>query len=477
MRNEKRSLTDPGVRYGGYAVLHTLVVATAVIVLNVLANQLGWRIDMTDSSVYTLSRQTHDVIDRLDREVTIYLLATRNRDDARITEVLERYAAASRLIRVAEVDAEQDPAFAARFDPGGAGLRNGSVIVASADRSRAIERADLFSIDNRDPRAPQILGLNVEQRVTNALLFVAVGRTPIVYQTSGHGEIDLQRGGAFGRLGEQFRHANFELRTFNLAQTTRVPGDAAVVAVVRPRTDISEESAQKLVEFLRAGGTGFFAVDPAAGELSNLAGVLQRFGIAIPAAIVVEPDRNLNNGAPLELWPRLTDTSITAPLIEVDYRVLAPSARPVVVRAPRPRNVTIEPLLTTSPRSFYRTDLDRTALELTVGDVPGPHPIAVAATESDSITDEEITRIVVVGDVDFVSLVDRVNGNLDFVMNAFGWLGGQEHALSIRPKTTIQFPLQTTGAQKLVFGVLFVVVIPVGILAAAVVTWLRRRHL
>jgi ABC-type uncharacterized transport system involved in gliding motility auxiliary subunit len=137
----------------------------------------------------------------------------------------------------------------------------------------------------------------------------------------------------------------------------------------------------------------------------------------------------------------------------------------------------IEPLLVSSNESFYRTDLDAPPDTQAEGDTPGPHPIAVSVIERDFAANEEISRLVVVGDLHFIAGVERVNGNLDFLMNSFGWLEDQQEVLSIRPKLTLQFPMQTTGLQKLVFAALFVVVIPLGILGAGVIVWLRRRHL
>jgi len=168
---------------------------------------------------------------------------------------------------------------------------------------------------------------------------------------------------------------------------------------------------------------------------------------------------------------------ITEPLSEADYRVFTPVARPIVELPTKPRSVTIEPLLLTSADSFYRTELDIPTPDITEDDIPGPHSVAISAIEQEFTTSEEIARIVLIGDTDFISLVDQVNGNLDFLMNSFGWLEDQEETLSIRPKTTLQFQMQTTGTQKLIFGGLFVIVIPVGILVAGLVIWLRRRHL
>lgn len=477
MKNMKEQLQSSKMKYGGYAAVITFVIIVGIIVVNLVIQQLGWQVDLTDNSVYTLSRQSRDILDDLEEDVTIYYLAGRNQIDDRILEALDLYAQASNRVDIEIVDPEADPVFAAQYDPQGEGLRNGSVIVATEDQFRTIQAVDLFSVDRRNPQAPQILGLNVERRVTNALIFVGTGNTPIVYQTTGHGEINLTTGGAFRRLGEQFENANFEVRSLNLAQAPQVPDDAAIVAIMRPRTDISALEAEKLGAFLADGGKAFFALEFSDQEYPNIGSILERYGLATPVAVVLDPDRNFNNGQPVELWPELQETAITTPLIDADYRVFTPLARPVVELDTQPRGVEVTPLLVTSEQSFFRTDLTEQNLERGSGDTRGPVNIAVQAIEREFTTSDEISRIVVVGDSNFIEFVDQVNGNLDFLLNSFGWLEDQEQTLSIRPATTLQFPMSLNAMQQLIFGGVFVVVIPLAILVAGLVVWLRRRHL
>jgi hypothetical protein len=477
MKNMKEQLQNSKVKYGGYAAIITFVIIVGVIVVNLVVQQLGWQIDLTDNNVYTLSRQSQDILNELEEDVTLYYLSGRNQENDQILEALDLYAQASNRVRIEIVDPEADPAFAAQYDPQGEGLRNGSVVVATEDQFRTIEAVDLFSVDRRNPQAPRILGLNVERRITNALIFVGTGRTPVIYQLTGHGEINLTTGGAFGRLGEQFENSNFEVRSLNLAQAPQVPDDAAIVALVRPRTDISPLEAEKLAAFLSDGGKAFFALEFSGQEYANIATILEQYGLASPAAVVLEPDRNFNNGQPVELWPALQESSITTPLIDAEYRVFTPLARPVVELDTQPRGIEVTPLLVASRDSFYRTDLSDQSAERGTGDTRGPVNIAVQAIERDFTTSDEISRIVVVGDSDFITLVDQVNGNLDFLLNAFGWLENQDQTLSIRPATTLQFPMNLTGMQQLIFGGIFVVIIPLAILVTGLIVWLRRRHL
>lgn len=474
----QKLLMNPKVRYGGYAGVITLAAIIVILILNLVIQQFGWQIDLTDRGVYTLSDQTTAIIDELDDEVTIYLLASRNETDDQILEALRRYEAATPLIRIEIVDAETNPAFVEQYDPEGDGLRNGSVIVASGDKFRSIAGIDLYSLDTRNPSNPSVLGLNVERRITNALIFVATGRTPIIYQTQGRQEIDVN---ALGRLSEELQNANFELRDLNLVQAPQIPEDASVLLMLRPVNDLSASDIEKVRTFLADGGTALFALDPRSGPMPGLADLLAGYGIGIPYGFIGETNNDYNTGNLWQTVPAMQDHPVVQPLLEHNQRVVFPEySRPILQLDSKPRGVNMESILQTSTGSFFRTDTSITAAEMTASDQPGPFSLAQAAIETEFTTSEEITRIVVLGNAGFLSPQDlygtQYPPNLDFFINALNWLQDQEETITVRPKTTMQFPMQMTGRQQLIFSALFTVVIPLAIFIAGLVIWLRRRH-
>lgn len=475
----KRLLTNPKVRYGGYAGIITLAAVVAIVVLNLLVQQLGWQLDLTDRGVYTLSEQTQQIIDEVDDDVTIYLLSSRSNGFDRIREALERYAATSARISLELIDPETNPGFVQQYDPEGEGLRDGSVVVTSGDKYRSIAYIDLLSLDTRNPQNPQVLGLNVERRITNALIFVATGRTPVVYQTQGRNEVSVFSASQTGRLADELANANFEVRDLNLIQAPQIPEDAAVLLMLGPRSDISEGEAEKIRDFLSGGGTAFFAVDMESGPMPVLAELLAAYGIGIPYGVVGEPDGGFNVGNLWQIAPRLLDHPVAAPLVENRLRTVLPFARPVETLESKPRSVTIEPIMSTTDSSFFRADLTVAEAGMIATDRPGPFDLAVSAIETEFANSEEITRLIVVGDAGFLTPFDAYNqipANLDFFLNSLNWLQDQEEVISVRPKSTFQLPMQLTGRQQLIFAGLFTIVIPLGILIAGLVIWLRRRH-
>ena len=470
-------LKNPKLRYGGYASLITFAVVVAVIVVNLLVAQLDLQIDLTENNVYTLSEQTQEILADLDEEVTFYMLARRNEEPAQIMEALGRYEQASPWIRIETVDADTNPGFVAQYDPEGEGLGNGSVIVATEDNYRPISILDLYSIDNRNPQAPVIMGLNVERRVTNALIYVATGQTPIIYQTTGRGEAPVEQ---IGDMAANLAAENYEIRSLNLIQAPQVPEDGAVLLMFGVRSDISEGEAQKIRDFLESGGRAVFMVDVLLDELPVLNDLLSGYGLRLPQGVLIEGDQNYHTGNEFQLVPDLAGHPITESLIEVRSPIMMPFGRPIEILPQKPRGVTIEPLAQTSGDSFLRVNLENQDPSRTTGDVPGPFITAVAAIDTEFASSEEISRIVVIGNARFLGPIypfGYIPGNLDFILNAIGWVQNQQETLSIRAKFTLQFPMQLTGIQVLIFAGLFVVVIPLGILITGLVIWLRRRHL
>ncbi len=477
MNSLKSLLNNPKLRYGGYASLITFAVVVAVIVVNLLIAQLDLQIDMTENDVYTLSEQTRGVLADLDEEVTIYVLTRRNEEPAQIMEALGRYEQASPWVRIETVDADANPGFVARYDPEGEGLGNGSVIVATEDNYRPIGIRDLYSIDDRNPQAPTIMGLNVERRVTNALIYVATGKTPIIYQTTGRGEISVEQ---IDGMAADFAAENYDVRSINLIQAPQVPEDGAVLLVFGLRTDISEGEARKIRDFLESGGRAVFMIDVLFEESPVLNDLFSGYGLRLSQGVVIEGNQNYHTGNEFQLVPDLASHPITDSLIEARSPVMMPYGRAIEILSQKPRGVTIEPLAQTSPDSFLRLVLENQDPVRSPGDLPGPFITAVGAVDTDFSSSEEITRIVVIGNARFLAPIypfGYIPGNRDFILNAIGWVQNQEETLSIRAKFTLQFPMQLTGTQVRIFAGLFVIVIPLGILITGLVIWLRRRHL
>ena len=68
-------------------------------------------------------------------------------------------------------------------------------------------------------------------------------------------------------------------------------------------------------------------------------------------------------------------------------------------------------------------------------------------------------------------------GNLDLIVNSINWVFEREETISVRPKFTLMLPLRLNSLSTWIFTGAVVVVVPLIVLGAGLVVWLRRRHL
>ena len=92
------------VRYGGYATLTSLIAVAALVLVNLVVDQLDVEIDLTESGIYTLSEQSKQVADGIEEPVTIYGIYSLGSENPEIYDILSLYAERSRNIALKTLD-------------------------------------------------------------------------------------------------------------------------------------------------------------------------------------------------------------------------------------------------------------------------------------------------------------------------------------------------------------------------------------
>jgi len=314
-----------------------------------------------------------------------------------------------------------------------------------------------------------------ERRITGALLFTSTGKTPVVYEITGHMEIPLST----LDLQDTMERENFTLKSLNLLMTN-VPSDASAIILNSPSKDLTLEEAEKILKFLEGGGRLLILADYNIRELSNLNRVLASYGLAFEYGIVHETDPFYVAIDPRTEWPDLSDHEITRPLTDK-------SSTPVVLLQPmalsiletRRRTVEVTPLMTSSASAFLRTNLNEDSTTKLPSDISGPLILGAAVTDPSWVEDNENqTRIVAISSGSLLPLsIQGFAANLDLFMNSLTWLENRSESISVRSKSLYLLPLRVNLAQIITFGALFILVIPSAFFIAGFVTWLKRRHL
>jgi hypothetical protein len=191
-------------------------------------------------------------------------------------------------------------------------------------------------------------------------------------------------------------------------------------------------------------------------------------------------NKNYNTGNPFHAAPAFGSHEIVAPLQQHSTPVILQFAQGLRVLDVKRRTIEIEPLLQTSPNSFLRSDLSNNSPNISGTDKEGPVLVAAAVKEVLDYQTNKETRLVAVGSgtvLEPLNPFGQIPGNIDLFMNGIAWLQDRPESTSVRSKSLITFPMNVTGLHIIIFGLLFVVLIPLAFFGAGLITWLKRRQL
>ena len=453
-RVNRRQLVRTGTLSAGVLLLAALLL---------IVNYFGWkyykRFDWTKSQLYSLSEKTLNVLKGLHKDVDfiVFLSPEQNEIFQPTSELLSRYAAASRRVHVRVVDAAKRPVEAQQLVQRYGVTTTGVVVVSGKDK-RVIDSNDLAELDFRTVQttgAPQMTGYKGEQLFTSALVQLSEGRKPKILFTTGHGEhaLDDQSGRGLSGAQQLLGRDNFELSEWASLGKSAVPPGTDLLVIAGPTGSFVQPELDAFSAYLNSGGRMLVLLDPTLGPAAGtglvstgLEGWLARYGMKVGQDIVVDPSNPLPFFGPETIFSKeYGEHPITKALAEGNLPVLLS-----VVRSIAPANapgIKLTELLHTSSAGWGETDLanlDKVARD--PSDVAGPVSIGVVAESGATAPGKRPMRLVAIGDSDFAAnqLMQANVANTVLLSNALNWLVEREALLGIPPKKTEQVKLTLT---------------------------------
>jgi ABC-2 type transport system permease protein len=478
-----RSLSSKKFRHGGYAALLIVAALAVVIAVNLLVDQIPWKLDMTENQLFSLSEQSKQILRDLKTDVNLTLLSKAGQENLVVTETLVKYAQASPHIKFKTIDPDRNPTWAKPYEKEGASLSDGGVVVAGMDgkRFKAIQYYDMYNWDYSDQsQEPQVSSLAIEQKLTTAILYVTADRNPAIYVLTGHNEEKLADYAVSAAVESQ----NYDTKDLLLLSMKAVPADADIVVVLDPKVDISTDDSSKLLAYLQTGGRLFIMKNPSSTpstSFANLDSLLSSYGIAIRQLLVVEGNTDyvyLNN--PLSFIPKQETHDILAPITKANYPILFFASGAIETLPLKKKTLTVSPLLSTSLNSYGMVDYTvRDSLAKKKTDIEGPFTLAAAVSDKPADPNAKETRLVAVASTAFLlqELTSQTPGNSDFFLNSLSWLRDKKDTISIQAKSLMTFRLRMNETQSLLISGICALLIPLLILGAGLFVWIRRRHL
>ncbi|HEX6994808.1 MAG TPA: Gldg family protein [Gammaproteobacteria bacterium] len=309
-------MSSAGRRRIGYSTLAllALVFIAAIMASNTLLR--GWRIDLTENQLYTLSPGTRSLLGKLEEPINLYLFFS-NRDTAdlqflrtyavRVQEMLEELALHSDgMLRVEVIDPQpfsEEEDRATQFGLQSVSLGNlGENIFFGLAGTNGV--GDEAAIPFLDPEKEPFL----EYDIARMIYSLANPEKPVVGLLSGvamSGGFDpqAQRPTSPWVITQQVRQL-FEVRTLPTS-VERIDDDIDVLWLVHP-TNLDDKTLYAIDQFVLRGGRALIFVDPlaevataAAGPSgfgmpsgSNLERLFDAWGVEFSSDMVVADDIN-----------------------------------------------------------------------------------------------------------------------------------------------------------------------------------------
>ncbi|HEX9594496.1 MAG TPA: Gldg family protein [bacterium] len=466
------------LQYGGSSALLVVLLAGVLVFANLISNNHYRRVDTTAAGLYTLSPQTVKVLGELTEPVHATAFFEPDTPAQReATQLFEQCRAVTRQFDYRFVDPDKHPAEAQRHKI----TQYNTILLTQGERE---VRITAFT----------------ESEITSGLIRVTRETRRQIRFTSGHGERPLR---GFDRDGldsvaRALEGQGFETSELLLLEAGAVPTDTDVLVVAGPRKPLLPEEIAALADYLDRGGNVVILADP--DSTSDLAALLEPWGIATPEKVIIDPTSRMFGG------------DFTVPLVSqyppheitegFNLAAFFPVARPI--EEEKRAGVTQTVIARTGPDAWGESDIKSSEVAFDDGDSQGPVAVMVLAERrgEDAVTEPEEGsaadvadhetgsaettsspagqggRLLVAGDADFpTNQWFGFSGNGDLFLNAVTWLAKEEGLVSIRAKEHTPQTLALTPIQGATLFYVFVAGMPLVALTGAFGVWRWRRAL
>jgi len=469
---------DKTFRIGGYSVLAVLLALAIVIGVNVLASKLPasvTQIDLTGSSLYTLSDQTVNLIKSMDKDVEIFWMVTAGNEDAKIDLLLDKFDGINSRLKITHVDPKVNPSFSSLFtDNEGDDLEN-SLAVVCENKSQYIDYYDMFDIDLSHYYVDGQYDYKFcgEDVIAAGIDYVTRDNLPVVYATTGHGEATVPE-----IYQSTIKRDNIEFKSFSFLDNGEIPEDCDALIINAPNSDFSDEETAKVKAFLNDGGKLLLVTGASSdGSLfKNLTELMSGYGVTVHKGIVIEPSEdNYAYQSPYYIVPQLITHEITTPVRDHNYKVMLPISQGLTKDEELPEGIEVERLMTTSEDAFSKPEgFNISTYQKEEGDEDGPFLLGVAVTDSN--TGAQIVWFSSTYISDYDTNIRVSGANQEVFVNSLNWMCDAESSIAIHQKDLGYNFLTIPSNVGNILTVILVAVIPLLYFLVGLVITLRRQR-
>lgn len=485
-KKHKNPFKTEKFRRSSFGFLFSVIFIAVIVVINVLFSVLenkypSMKIDLTSNHLNSLSDSTKSVAENLNSDVEIYIIGDEDsiRNDqlyssynvkySQLANLCDQLAADYDKVSVSYIDPDANPSFISEYSD--ESLSSGMVLIKSDKRYRVLSVSDLFEI-NYDSSYNTVNYTKVDGALANAMYLVDMDTVPVIAVDTGYGE--LLSSDYRSSLDDLLEGNCFQIEEFNLI-TDDIPEDASMVMLLTPTTDLTEDDVTKLNNYLADGDssrTVFVTGYPTAGDLPNLSSFLEDWGLSMQSGtVIVETDssKTISQSATYMFVNATSDV-----LTGTYNNLLAINAMPVDRLFETNGDITTYSLVETSSTCY--TSQGETQTD------PDTDTYTVCALAQK--TDGDVKKnVVAYGDTNslYAYMSNSTFGNASFVLDLVQYCTDTSDTsvgLTIESTATTTRDITASTATCVVVGLfIFTIAIPLVILIAGIVVFVRRRHM
>jgi len=452
-KNREKELSKRSLQYGSNVFIQIVIVMGIVALLAFLTTRQHLRTDWTENKLYSLADQSEKIISGLDKEVKV-IAFFRESEQKGAQDLLDEYAFYSDYITVEFVDPDAKPQIAKQYQVN----QYNSLVIESGAKKETIQELS-------------------EANLTNAIMKVTRDVEKTVYFLTGHGERSISEDGVetYKQAAEAIKKENYIVKEINLvrriAKGKGIPDSCTVFAIIRPISNFFPQELDSIKAFVDKGGKLLVMLDP---ERNNdIADFFRNYHVEIGNNMVVDASGmgQLFGAGPA--MPLVSNYDNSIPITK-DFNVMTfyPQTCSVIPMEDK-GDYDIKEILKTGANSWGETDFKSREVTFNEGrDIPGPVTIAVLIEKN--VGDKKL-GIALFGDSDFAKNGYFKNqGNADLFLNTVNYLAEEKDLISIRPKEIDDRRVTLTQADVATIFWLVVVAIPLLVIIAGVVFYIKR---
>lgn len=454
---------------GSYTLAMTSIVIAIVIVFNMIVNLIPEnkrQFDISSTNIYEISSKSKKIINKVDHDVTFYVLAEKSSTDKRIKTFINKYASLSDKIHIKWIDPVLHPSALTKY-----GTEENNIVISckKTNRTTTVSFDDiLVSSASYYSTSSSASSFDGDGQLTSALNYVTSDKEYKAYYTSGHGESSLS-----SEVTSLLTKSRISTSDLLLMTATSIPDDCDLLIIDGATSDFTKDEVKLLSSYLKKGGKVVTLLAQTNKSMKNLYGLLKDYGLTVQSGYIADTERSYQ-GNYYYLIPNLSVSGDMASGISSNS-VMMINSKGMTQSTPARDSISTDSFMTTSNNGYAVTEKKQTQGTYVLG-ATSTESVKVKNSKGKKVTKE--SRLTVYGsnmliDEQITSSFSSLENLTLFTNSVTASLDNADN-VSISPKS-LEVSYNTI-AHPGPFSILVVFVIPVGLIIGGFIVWFRRRR-